>query len=283
MLRLLLLFCVLAAPLSAQSPKLRFLAIDNGDNQLVHVDQTGSQPDWVVPLPKGCRDLQLLAGDRLLVSTGQGFEIRSLADGSRLEGNDSLRGVQSARHVGEAIRVAASHGGGVSLSWFDSQGVVNRSAQIPESPELRLVRDTPSGDLLLTTAKPYRVLRVSAEGTVLQTWPLRGKGYLAELADDGTLYATNGATCEVERFSPEGAPLSPLGGKQSHPGLDWFSGFSLLPDGRVVVANWQGHLPRDQRPGPHLIAYQPDGTVAWTWSDPKFAQITHVLVIAWGE
>ena len=68
--------------------------------------------------------------------------------------------------------------------------------------------------------------------------------------------------------------------KQAHPqlGLDWFSGFQLLPDGHVLAANWLGH--GKQGTGPHLVEFDRGNRVVWKWEDhQQAATITNVLVL----
>jgi hypothetical protein len=262
---------------------LRFLVLDNGDHRLVHVDQTGARPGWSVEIPPGARDLQLLPdGQRVLLSHGAGLQIRRLDDGS-LAGLDlrSFAKIQSALALPDGgFLLAAGDKTGVTLLTLDPAGAETARRGLAGFPELRLLRPGPAPDtFLLTTANPFRVAEVRLDGHELRSWPLRGKGYVAALSADGTLHAPNGGPCEIERFAPDGTSLPALGGKTSAPGLDWFSGCHVLADGSVVVANWMGHLPRDQRHGPHLLHYAADGRLLWSWSDPSVSQVTNVLVL----
>ena len=59
----------------------RFLAVDNGGNRLLLVDRIDAAKGWSVPLPAGCRDLQWVDGNRVLVSHGDGAGEYDLADG----------------------------------------------------------------------------------------------------------------------------------------------------------------------------------------------------------
>jgi hypothetical protein len=270
-----------AAPVT--TPLHRFIALDNGDNRLLHVDQTGTFPTWSVEIPFGGRDLQLLPdGKHLLLSHNTGLQIRRIEDGA-LSGLD-VRGfskVQSARALPDgSFLIAASDKTGFSLINLDPKGVETARRSLPGFPALRLLRPGSGADTyLITTEKPFRVAEVSGAGQELRTWPLRGKGYVAVLSADGVLHAPNGGACQVERFAADGSPLPPLGGKKGLPGLDWFSGCEVLPDNSVLVTNWMGHLPREQRQGPHLVHYAADGRVLWTWSDPAIAQVTNVLLL----
>ncbi len=65
--------------------KHRFLCIDNARNHLLCVDQYQPTTSWCVSIPPGSRDLQLLAGNRVLVSHGNGAAEYDLETGRKLD------------------------------------------------------------------------------------------------------------------------------------------------------------------------------------------------------
>src|SRR5215217_948205 len=60
----------------------RFLAVDNGGNKLLLVDQIGNA-GWTVSIPAGSRDLQRLPGNKVLVSHGNGAAEYDLTTGAK--------------------------------------------------------------------------------------------------------------------------------------------------------------------------------------------------------
>lgn len=60
--------------------------------------------------------------------------------------------------------------------------------------------------------------------------------------------------------------------------LDFFSGFELLPNGHVVVANWLGRGKHEK--GPHLVEFNDANECVWQWKDHVAArQVTNVLML----
>jgi len=99
------------------------------------------------------------------------------------------------------------------------------------------------------------------------------------LPNGSTLVSTGGAVTVVE-MNPAGEQVGFVGGKPNHPqlGLDWFSGFDLLPNGNLVVANWLGH--GKQGTGVHLVEFDQQNRVVWKWDDhERAATVTNVLVV----
>jgi hypothetical protein len=60
----------------------------------------------------------------------------------------------------------------------------------------------------------------------------------------------------------------------------FYAMFQLLPNGDVVVANWQGHQGGHQHSGVQLIEFDTQGNIVWEWSDRNFvSSLQGVLVL----
>ncbi|MBK9757107.1 MAG: hypothetical protein IPO88_27145 [Nannocystis sp.] len=265
------------ASTGAATPR-RFLAVDNGKNQLLLVDPGGG--GWSVPIPGGARDLQLVDDDQVLLSHGAGALELALADGSEGWSVGGFSGVQTARRLPGGNTLLGMQGNGeVKFTEVDPGGALVQTLTVPGMLELRLVRVLDDGHLLFTAILPNRVVEVDMTGAVVWEAPLPDKGYTAERLPGGDTLATAGEPCLVVRLSPAGDVVEQLGGEAMFPrvGLDWFSGFDLLADGNIVVANWLGHDAWGT--GPHLVELTPDNQLVWQWEDFEAAmQITNVLV-----
>ena len=56
--------------------------------------------------------------------------------------------------------------------------------------------------------------------------------------------------------------------------------FQLLPDGNIVLANWQGHGPGFGGSGVQLLEFNPAGEMVWSWSKPDLiSSLQGVLVL----
>jgi hypothetical protein len=274
------LLAVLAWASLGAAETTRFLAVDNGANRLLLVDRVEPTNGWSVPLPRGCRDLQLVDGNRVLVSHGDGAGEYDLATGASKWKVDGFKGVNTARRCADGTTLLGMNvAGAVRFVWIAREGKEVRRLDVTGCRDLRLVRIT-KGGLLFTVSKPTRVVEVDAKGAVSWTGKLDGKGYLAIRKDDGTTLATTGGTCSVTVLDRDGKKVRHFGGHDAHPKarLQWFSGFDTTPDGGVLVANWCGHGKEKQ--GPHVVAFDAANRLAWVWEDHEAARsVTNVLAL----
>lgn len=270
------------------SAKHRFVCVDNGANRLIFVDQENPDRNWSVPVPPGSRDLQWLPGDRLLVSHGNGCGIYRLTGGAALWRLEGFAGVQSAQidPQQEQLLLAAAGKEGYEFSFLPRSGEgfspkPSRRLLVPGQPPgfLRLTRLTAEGHLLFTAG--WRVVEWDPEKQA-EAWSAKipGKGYVAQRLPSGTTLVTTGGAVAVVELAPDGAIRRTWAGESvKQPWkLDWFSGFHLLPNGHLVVANWLGHGAWGK--GPHLVEVDAGNRLVWQWDDHLAAkQVTNVLVL----
>ena len=259
----------------------KFLAVDNKLNNLVYVDQADPKNNWTAAIPGGSRDLQIIEGDKVLVSHGNGAGEYDLATGKKLWAIDSFRGINSARRLPDGNTILGGHGsGGICIYTVDRKGKKLGELVLKGLQDLRLMRRLKNGNILLTVSKPYRVIEVDPKGKIVWQAKIPGKGYKAtRLPSGNTLVSTAGAVVIVELDS-SGKTVASMGGRKAHPKLllDCFSGFDTLANGNVVVANWLGH--GNQGKGHHLIEFDRKNNVVWTWGDHKAAkQVTNMLLL----
>ena len=258
------------------APRTGLLAVDNGRNQLIALD-ADLEVSWTSPLPPGPRDLAL-DGDAVLVSDAGGASWHDLDDGTELRRVASpASGVQSAQPLpGGGVRFAADTGDGVWWIDVDAEGAETSRVALEGVTDLRLLRTLSDGHVLLTASEPYRFEERDADGRVVATGALPGKGYLATRLEDGRTLATSGGALQLTTFAPDGTVASTWQGN-AEDGLDWFSGFDHDPvAGDTWIANWLGH--NAWGTGPHLIRVNASGAIVEQWEDHAAAlQITHVL------
>ncbi len=74
-----------------------------------------------------------------------------------------------------------------------------------------------------------------------------------------------------------------FGGKEAVPEKVrpfFYAMFQLLPNGHVVLANWQGHGPGFGGSGVQLLEFDPAGELVWTWSKAELiSSLQGVLVL----
>ncbi len=280
-MRLLSVFFCLIAIMNCMGVEHRFLCVDNAVNRLIYVDQVDKGNSWSVDLPKGSRDMQLIDKDTVLVSHGNGAGEYSLKDGKQLKiVADSYKNINSVRRFPDGNTMLISRSGDVYL--LDNTGKQIRTFKIGyDNLDMRLARINSKGNLMVVQTKPPRCLvEADMTGKVVRTIPLPDKGYRAQELENGNILVSVGDSVKVIEIDTAGKILRYAGGREKHPdrGMDFFSGFDLLPNGNIVVANWLGH--GRQGTAPHLFEFDRQNNIVWSWEDHKTAkQVTNVLVL----
>lgn len=264
----------------------RFLCIDNfaisNANRLILVDQFRSTNSWVVAIPAGSRDIQLLDdGKRALISHGSGAAEYDMATGRCLAWHvECFRDIQSAvrRPNGETWL------GGLdgTLYRLDAQGREIGHVKPATNLNVRLLRPIDDEHVLVSGAAPRALFEMTLDGGIARKVPMFGKskGYLAVRLPNGNYRTSGGDECQIAEITGAGAVVWSVGGKDRHPslGLDFCSGWDVLPNGNYVMANWLGHGKHGT--GVHLAEFTPDNLCVWTWTDHQLAnQITNVKVL----
>jgi hypothetical protein len=272
--------CALAPVARAADITHKFLGVDNKANNLIYVDQTDAAKNWTTAIPGGSRDLQIIDGNKVLVSHGNGAGEYDLATGKKLWSIDSFRGINSARRLpcGNTLLGGAGKGG-IAIYTVDAKGKTLNTRILKGMRDLRLMRALKNGNILLTIGGPYRAVEVDAKGKIVWQAKLPGKGYKATRLPCGNTLVSTANAVQIVEFDANGKTVNCVGGKKSHPDmlLDCFSGFDTLKNGNVVVANWLGH--GNQGKGKHLIEFDKKNKVIWTWGDHKTAKVlTNVLL-----
>jgi hypothetical protein len=112
------------------------------------------------------------------------------------------------------------------------------------------------------------------------------------LPSGDTLMSAGFGTSETDRKSgssfmvevdPSGHEVRKFGARGQVPARVnpyFYAMFQLLPNGDVVVANWQGHQGGHQHSGVQLIEFDTQGNIVWEWSDRNFvSSLQGVLVL----
>lgn len=271
---------------SAAEIRHRFLVIDNNsgqaqDNRLVLVDQREPSHGWSVTIPGPARDMQLLGEDRVLVAGPRQQGEYALADGRLLRSYSTANAICSRRQLADGSWFLARQlAQGVEGRWESASGDLIRTVSAPGIMDVRLVRPLPDQGMLCTAVDPRRTVEIDARGSVTWVADLPGKGYQAERQADGTTWVSTGDDRAVVVIDHAGRVVRRLGGSVAHPQgrLLWFSGFHIMRDGGVVVANWCGHGHLGQ--GPHAVQFNKENQLIWSWEDHHLVRtVTNLLVL----
>lgn len=260
----------------------RFLAVDNGGNLLIYVDQFHPEKSWSVPIPAGSRDIQVLGSEpnaRVLVSHGNGAAEYDLATGKKLAWEVTrYKGIQSSIRLPDGNTLLC--GGDATIYTLDATGKELSVVKCKSKVNVRLMRLLDNGNLLIGLAHPYAIMEMTRGGDVVKMIETKGKGYKALLLPNGHYLSSAGDESKLVELDKDGKEVGFVGGKNEHPslGLDFVSGWDVLPNGNKVLANWLGH--GKQGKGVHIAEFTPDNKAVWQWADHKLAkQITNVKVL----
>jgi hypothetical protein len=265
-------------PASAQTLKHRFLAVDNGLNKLLLVDEIGGK-GWSVPIPGGSRDLQLIAGNKVLVSHGDGAAEYDLTTGAKGWSLTGFTGVTSARRLANGNTLLGTSTASAITLYEIAPDKSQKGKRVSNGlTDLRLARPLDNGNVLLCLASSHKIVEVDAAGATVWTAGLTDKAYVAYRLSNGHTVATSGEDSRVYDIAADGKSTLLAGSLEKFPssGLLWFSGFEILPNGHYFVANWNGHGMEGK--GPHIVEFDAGNNLVWKWEDHKAAStVTNAL------
>jgi hypothetical protein len=266
--------------------------VDNGLNKLFLLNQKDASKNWKVSIPSGSRDLQLVANNKILVSHGNGAAEYDRTTGVKGWSISTYSGVSTAQRLangntllGWSRAASGSTPAKVMLSEVTSTGKEVSKVTINNITTFRLARRLSNGHTLITgdinNDLNWKVFEVNATGAIIWQKVLGGKGYVANRLANGDTRAT---ICQTDnkllQLSPTGSIVKQWGGNANHPAaqLRKFSGYSVVPNGNILIANWLGD--GNIGTGPHAVEFDANNNLVWSWKDFSAAQtVTNVLVI----
>lgn len=264
-----------------------FLAIDESHATLLHVNERDQSKNWLVPIGQpAARDMQLIGGNKILVGHHHGYTEFDLALGRITKEFKALAGVTAARRQpdGHTIMAGVDIPGtkGVAVLELDANDQEVRRTIFP-GDYVRLIRQTEQGTYLMSCND--RIREGSREGAYLHEYPVAGfyHAWKSLRMPNGNLLVTAGYGAFVVELDAGGKILRQFGGKAQVPENVrpfFYAMFQLLPNGNVVLANWQGHGPGLGHSGVQLLEFNPAGEIVWSWSKAELiSSLQGVLVL----
>jgi hypothetical protein len=267
---------------------LRFLAIDEGRQRLHLIDTRDPAFGWQRDLADFplARDLQRIGPDRVLVGFERGFFEIDVDSREIVRTCDRWAGVTAARRLddGSTLVTGMNLDGGdnsIDVLTLDADLRVIATAR-RDGDYVRLMRPTDDGYLLCTndhileTDAALRPRRRLAAPGFEHAWK-------AERLADGTTLVAAGYGAFMARFDADGRLAHTFGGRDAVPETVapfFYATFQVLDDGRIAVANWQGHGPDNGYKGRQLLVFDADGSLLDTWSDPvRISSLQGLLVL----
>jgi hypothetical protein len=264
-----------------------FIAIDEGLGNLLHVDERDPSRNWIVPIrhPQA-RDMQLVGGNRVLIGHHHGCTEFDIATGEVLADVSSYEGVTSARRQpdGHTLIAGVNLAGitGVAVLELDGDNRALHQAVFP-GDYVRLIRQTATGTYLMSCND--RIREGDRGGTYLRDFPVEGfvHAWKALRLPNNNLIVSAGYGAFLVELDPAGRVLRKFGGQGNVPAAVnpfFYAMFQWMPEGHVVVANWQDHGPGHGASGVQLIEFDSAGAVVWQWSQAELiSSLQGILVL----
>jgi hypothetical protein len=264
-----------------------FICIDEGRANLLHIDERDESKNWITPIGQPqSRDMQLVGGRRILIGHHHGYTEFDLASGRALKVFAPLAGVTAARRQANGHTLLA----GVNLAGMTGVVVLELDANDREihraifpGDYVRLIRQTAQGTYLMSCND--RIREGSREGRYLREFPASGfyHAWKALRLPGGNLLVSAGYGAFLVELDPAGRVVRQFGGKDCVPEAVrpfFYAMFHLLPNGHVVVANWQGHGEGLGASGVQLLEFDDGGEIVWSWSRSELiSSLQGVLVL----
>ncbi|HKY35797.1 MAG TPA: hypothetical protein VJN18_07660 [Polyangiaceae bacterium] len=273
-----------------------FFVSDNARNQLSYINELDPTKSWATLVDdftvNSPRQLELVDnatssnGKAILVSVRAGYQEYDLLTGARLvnvvvAGTTGVRGAVRLPNGNTLLLVSDD-----KLRVVDETGLtVGPECTLPGagsgSPS-RIARDETTGQILFRRGLDLILVTETCQQQWTDKLPAGSNASAVLLRAGGGVWVSTGADATVLEYDQAGQIVSQVGGKDVHPdvGLDFFTDFTRLPSGNIVVVNWLGHLPSPNDDTPHVVEFTPSNKLVWRWGDQTLArQIVDVLVL----
>lgn len=264
-----------------------FLAIDEGLANLLNVNEVDPSQDWVVAIghPQA-RDMQLIGDGRVLIGHHHGWSEFEIATGKVLSEFTAYQGVTAVRRQRDGHTIVAGVDlagatGVVVLELDHANNEIHRA--IYSGDYVRLIRQTERGTYLMSCND--RIREGDRHGNYLREYPVDGfyHAWKSLRLSSGNLLVSAGYGAFMVELDSEGNVSRKFGGKDDVPEAVnpfFYAMFQLLPNGHVVLANWQGHGESFGSSGVQLLEFDGKGALVWTWSDSaRISSLQGVLVL----
>jgi hypothetical protein len=264
-----------------------FIAIDEGLENLLYIDEREPSNNWIVSMGQPqARDMQLVGDNKIMIGHHRGFTEFDITTGTKAREFTTLNGVTAARRQpnGHTILAGVDIAGtkGVVILELDATDREVRRAVFP-GDYVRLIRQTVQGTYLMSCND--RIREGSSDGKYLNEFPIYGfyHAWKSLRLPNGNLIVTAGYGAFLVELDPAGTILRKLGSKESVPENVrpfFYAMFQLLPNGHIVLANWQGHGTGLGHSGVQLIEFNSTGQIVWTWSNARLiSSLQGILVL----
>lgn len=214
------LFALVAAGYAAEV-KHEFIAVDNGRNNLIYLNQL-TDDKWVTAIPGGSRDIQLLGDDKILVSHGNGCAEYYLSSGEKADWEvTEFSNVNTARRLPNGNTMLGANTNGITFYEISPDKQEVAKIELPSENNLRLMRVYDGNVLFTSAAGGWRVKETNSDGEIVWEATLPEKGYKAIKLPNGNVLATSGEDARIVELDYDSKEIVwEAGGESNFEGLD---------------------------------------------------------------
>lgn len=266
----------------------RFLAIDEGRQQLSLIDTGKADFLWTMDLEAYplARDMQRLDRDRVLIGYDRGFFEVDIASGRVLSVCERWTEVTAVCRQADGFTLVTGYNldgsGGINVLTLDPALTLVHTAR-RDGDYVRLMRTTAQGTYLLCMND--HILEATPELADVRRFAAPGfeHAWKAERRADGTTLVSAGYGAFMALFDANGDCVRRFGAAaEVAPEVApfFYASFEQLADGKLLVANWQGHGPENGHKGCQLLEFAADGRLQDNWSaGDRISSLQGILVI----
>jgi hypothetical protein len=282
--------------LSAQGSfalKHKFIAIDEGLKNVLYVNESDSTKNWLVSVANvyPSRDMQLVGNNRILIGNSLGYTEYDITTGAVMRQVSAYDSVSSVRRLpnGQTILFGVDLAGskGVVMIVLDSNNVQIKKKVFPGT-YVRLARQTSTGTFMLCCNDTIK--EADTNGTFIwkkyvkdASYPTNKHMWKAERLDNGHIFFSGGYGAFMAEMDTAGTFIRTIGAAPQPAGVGpfFYSMWQWLPNGDIVVANWEGHGAGHDTLGKvhELIEFDAQGTIVWTWDKPSLISSLQGVII----
>jgi len=287
LLYVVILCIVFSNAVFSQSVKRKFLLSDEGNNNIVYVDQLDYTKNWKFPVGNTSRSLQLIGKNRLLVGTISGdYFIIDITTGKQVKkGSFNPAAQASSLYLLENGHFVGAYETGSDRTVFeaDSTGKVLKTVKFTGLTTLRQTTFTQNNTFLF--GSDNIALECNWDGKVVWadtlTTPNTHVWKVLRLPNGNTVFSI-GYQASLLVVTPDKKIIKTIGGT-NQPGKDtihpnFFAGFQLLKNGHFAVTNWQNHGTGHGSEGVQILEYDSTGLLVWSFKDPALYSSVHNLI-----
>ncbi|UDQ98049.1 hypothetical protein AAEX28_13795 [Lentisphaerota bacterium WC36G] len=267
--------------------KHKFILSDESRKQVLQVDLANTQNDWIIKLNVKSRDLQLIADNKLLISTDNGYrEIDRKSLKTTKKFNGKFRSNMNAIRLDDGSTILAGNSrNGINIYKLDKNDKIIKHINFPQYRNIRLLNIDNDGKLMFGCNNNHVVISDFSK-KIYHDITVAGARHIYEVQKlaNGNILVANGYGQNITEINLKNNKVVKEYGGKNHPqaqklGFHFFSGMQLMKNGNIIVANWTGHGANDSNKGVQLIEFSPNNKVIWHWKNPRRTGSVHNVIV----